>query len=297
MTITGYKIRCEVQVDDFRNPFTTQTKGRTPAIPAGVDVRFEFLFKSGDEVVDVANFASVSLKVMAAARTGAPYMDQSTGTFDTTADQDSFDDLTKQHCAFDFTAAETELPGTVSGTEYYLVLQALDAGNVVLFEAWTRFVAIRDGLPEEATVIQPGNIVPGGATYSGGGEYSLAVTSGVYYKWTKGANDTSVENPDGGATVTVSDSNFLAASTSVMLNGTAGQPVTAIVRKSPYLTADEVAALVAAATGAANYGGTAEPEGAQTAAQWAIYTQLDGGGALVRQWVKASAGTGNTGWI
>lgn len=298
MTLTGYKIRAQVQVTDFSAPFTT-SRGSSPAIPAGVDLTFEFLFKNLSEVVDVSNFATCSLTVLAATRTGAPYMSAATAVFDNTATQQTWDDGTKQHAVFEFTAAETDLSASIGGTEYYLVLQAKDVSNVILFEAWTRFRVYLDGIPEDSVVVQPGNIVPGGATYNGSGQYSLATATGVFYKWTDGgANDTSVTN--GTETVTVSNSNFIAQGATVTLNGTALATVTCVVRKSPYLTADEVAALIATMVGPGIqmvFGGLGTPNGTQTAPQHSLYTEVDGGGALVRQWYKASAGTGNTGWI
>lgn len=299
--LTGYKIRAQLQVGnaDFARPFVT-TGGGTPSIPAGVDLRCEFLCKDGTSVVDVSNFATATMTVMAATRTGAPYMSASTGSFDNTATQETYNDGTQQHFAFDFTAAETDLVATTAGTEYYLVVQAKDGDDVVLFEAWTRFKVILDGLPEDQLVVQPGNIVPVDAEYDGSGEYDLSAltTDGVFYKWTDGgANDTNVDN--GGDVITTSGTNFIAAS-SVVLNGTPSALVTAVVRKSPYLTADEVQAAIDNAlsgAGGQTFGGTAAPEGAVSAPQWAHYQQVDGSNDLVRLWVRVvGSGTLNTGW-
>ncbi len=296
MQLEGYTIRAQVEARDFGRPFVT-TLGGTPTIPKGVDLRFELFFKHRGEVIDVANFATLTLSVLAMSRSGAAYMSSSTGTFDNTATQETFDDGTKQHAVFEFSEAETELAATVGGTEYFLVLRAKDASDIILMEAWTRLRVILDGVPEDSTVVQPGNLVPADAEYDGSGEYELTVLDNVFYKWTQGANDDSVDND--GVPVTVSDSNFITTDTLITLIGTPSVAVTAVVRKSPYLTADEVQALIdaiAPAVAQKVFGGTGSPEGSVSATQFSIYTELDGGGDIVKQWCKLSPGTSNTGW-
>ena len=87
--------------------------------------------------------------------------------------------------------------------------------------------------------VQAGNMIPGGATYSGGGAYTLTpVTAAVVLEWTKGANDTNVVN--GAQTITTTDTVFTTQGTSLVLHGTASQPVTAFIRGTVYLTADEM---------------------------------------------------------
>lgn len=307
ITISGYTIRAVVNVDDFRNPFKLAASGDTPEIPAGVDLRFEFLFVKGSKVSDAlivdtttSDFASMTLNVLAESRTGSAFMSATVASFDNTVTAANWNDKSRQHAVVTFTAAETELPATVNGTTYYLVLQALSGTGKILFEAWTKLKVILDGVPTDSVVVQPGNLIPSGAVYDGSGHYSLTVTAGVYYKWTDGgSHDTSLTNISSGD-VAVSDSNFIANSTTVILNGTAGATVTAVVRKSPYLTADEVYALMTSVTGGSGqqtFGGTALPEGNVTAPRWSIYQQVDGSGVVLRNWVRTvGSGNINTGW-
>ena len=373
VTLSGYTARCEAQTADFGLPFKAAS-GSTLRVPAGTNLRFEFLFKKDSEIVSVANFASCTLLVFDKARTGGSYFSQVVTGFDDTTTAATWADGTQQHCAFAFVPAETELASSIFGTEYYLLVVAKDVGGVVLAEAWTRLIILKDNYPSGEAAIQPGNIVPAGVSYDAAGRYALETEDGIYYKWTDGgANDSGVIN--GVETVTVSNSNFIAqrttqsitgitrsgatatatkaahgyldtayvtiagavqteyngtfavsnvtgstfdftvagtpatpatgtltGTTNTMLTGTAGQLVTAVVRKSPYLTAEEVQALInsvlALAYGQTVFGGLAEPEGVQTAPRWSHYTQIDGDNVVVRDWIRAvGTGTINTGWI
>lgn len=246
-------VRCEVDVDEIISPFKTLRGGSTPHIWAGVGVEFQFLFRRNGEILDVSNFVSITLTILSALRTGLPFM---TGTIalaalDQTVTEETWADGSKQHASMSFLGSETGMTGSVDGTEYFLILSgfttdaAIDPDDL----GWTRLHVHSDGIPADVGPIQAGNLIPGGAAYDGSGHYVLAVTINTYYKWTDGgANDTSVTN--GAQTVNTSDANFITQGTSITLNGTAGQPVTAVIRKSPFITADEVAALIASKIGA-----------------------------------------------
>jgi hypothetical protein len=72
------------------------------------------------------------------------------------------------------------------------------------------------------------DIMPGASSYSGGGSFTLSgLTVGLEYKWTKGANDTSITS---GATTISSTGNITAEATAATLLGTPSAAVTAVVQ-------------------------------------------------------------------
>lgn len=245
-TFSKIIVRCEVDVDEIVQPFKSVVTGRTPRIWQGVGVEFQLLFKRAGEILDIDNIAFVTLSVLAATRTGAAYMEQTVAAvdLDITVDADSWNDGSKQHAAIAFTGLETNLPGSAAGTEYFLILSGYtsDAPTDPDNFGWTRLTVHSDGVPTDEGPVQAGNSILEGAEYDGSGEYELAVLQDVFYRWTAGANDTSVVN--GTETITTTNANFATQGTAIILHGTPSEPVTAVIRKSPTLPADEIAALI-----------------------------------------------------
>lgn len=253
-TLSQTIIRCRCDVDAVETPFMVwgeaAASGSNPSIWAGCAVEFQLAWERAGTLLDLSNLSSIQLRIFAATRTGAAYADQTVqaASLDLTLDETTWADGTKQHASFSFTAEEMNLSATIAGTEYYLELRAYTtaAPTQPIKMGWTRLFAVLGGA-DSAAPVQAGNIVPSGATYDGSGEYALTVLAARYYKWTQGANDTSAVN--GTETITTSNANFITQSTTVTLHGTAGELVTAVVRPSPYLTADEVNALITSLIG------------------------------------------------
>jgi hypothetical protein len=96
--------------------------------------------------------------------------------------------------------------------------------------------------------VLPVNIIPGGATYDSSGHYTLTtVVAGASYIFTKGANDVSLSNVTTGDVT--STAVWVAAGTTVTMNGTPGASVTATVCSGPYMTGDVVILQAGTATG------------------------------------------------
>lgn len=246
MNFVKTTLRCEVDLDEIVQSFKT-IKSKTLACWAGAGARFQFLLKRGDTILDVSNFTSITMTILASTRTGAAFVTKTvaSGSLDNTVNSGTWQDGTKQHVQFDLTGAEMALPVTGTFTTYFLVISGFtaDAPTDPDTLAWAEINVHQDGVPTSSSYVQAGNIVAGGATYDGSGHYVLAVTASRYYKWVDGgANDTSVTN--GAQTVTVDGTNFLTQGATITLNGTAGQPVTATIYPSPIITADEISALV-----------------------------------------------------
>ena len=288
---------------DFDRPFTDSRTGKTPRIPAGNDVLLQGLLKKPQvggtvDIADVSTISTITAEIQAVERTGAPFARKSLGSsdLDNAVTQETWDDGSAQHFSIAFTPLDTELEGTVVGKEYYLVLYATLATGEAVTLAQTRFFVIRDNVPDDGTQpVQAGNLIPGGATYDGSGHYTLSgLTAGKALRWLKGSHDTSLTN--GASTVSTSGQNFFAAGTSVTLNGTAGQTVTAAVWNAVWMTADEVQAYVASLSGtiAGTYSGTGSPEGVVSAVPGNTYFDKTSGAEHF--WIKKT-GTGNTGWF
>ena len=87
-----------------------------------------------------------------------------------------------------------------------------------------------------------GNLIPNNDSYNGSGAYTLALTAGMSYTWVQGVNDTNVVHDS--VTTTASNTTFALTGASVVLHGTASQPVTAAIIASPVITTASVAALL-----------------------------------------------------
>ena len=279
----------------------------------GCEVRVAFFVGNplnNGALADVSQFTSLKLQIAASQNVGATvYQDKAfmaTPGIDSALTLDEWNNGVSIrsgferacHAVFSFEGSELSLLSSGQGTgSFYATLHgstADDAGDADNFGAGTITVQA-DALPASAGALQGSNTVPGAAAYDGSGHYSLATTIGQGYRWTKGANDTSVTN--GVQTVTVDGSVFFSNANPVTLNGTAGQPVTAVVWNAPTMTADEVASYVGANSSAAVgiYTGSAVPNGAQVGSVGNVYFQIVAG-VMVQIWVKTIGNANNTGW-
>lgn len=292
-------LRVVVDLDEPESFFTTQT-GRNPSMFAGTGVQFDFLFKRGDTIIDVSNLYSLTITVLADTFTGAAFMQATTASFDNTVDAAAWADGTKQHASIVFTDDETDLPidpGAIV-KNYGLTLSGFTTDDTADRDTFGRgiMLVLRDGVPPEAGPVQAGNLIPSGAEYDGSGEYELEVVADTYYKWTQGDNDTSVTN--GTETVSATNANFLTQGATVILNGTPGEAVTAAVRKSPYLTADEVWAIITAlpTSGPGNLYWINTPGGNPNSVITAT-RPARAEDELGNEWTKRNEGNNNTGWV
>ena len=228
--VSAYSIRAEIELMDFAQPFKNIASGQTPRIPSGNDVVFQCLLRLNGELPDVSTISALEAVILSADRT-AQYGSAITITtpLDGTVDEDNWADGTKQHFTINLSSTATELAASVDGTEYCLMIYGTADGKSRAL-GWTQLFVVLDGVPTSAPELSPNNLVPNGATYDGSGHYTLSgLTTGKLYMWTDGgSHDTSVTN--GTETVTTSNNFFVAQGTSVTLNGTAGQSVTALVR-------------------------------------------------------------------
>jgi len=229
-----------------RDPITDLLTSKAPELWLGTDVRFEHGFLDGTVLSDdISNLASVTLEVFASTRTGLPYMAKtiSADALLEALTQEQWDGGAPEHAhaVFEFTAAETSLPmaGKLSA-DFWLVVSCLtNNGTAKRYTLGAgKITFMQDGTPsDQVGAVQGGNIIPGGATYDGDGEYTLAgLTVNKLYKWSPGGNDTDLTS---GAQTLVAEGNFTAQAVSALLTGDANQPVTAIVRSDVTFNAEE----------------------------------------------------------
>lgn len=239
-------IRCAIDVTS-KTPFKDVYTGKAPAFWNSTDIQFQlgFFKGSGDdaELLDITNFDSVTIEVKAMTdKTGAAYMSKTvnSGELNTSLVVADWNDGSNQHATVDFPYTEADLPmGSEDTVVFWLVVHGVTTDLPVGKDTFgcSTLTAYEDGISGTGQPVQAGNIIPGGAEYDGSGEYTLATTTGRTYKWTKGANDTNVVN--GTETITTTDTIFIAQGTSITLNGTPSEDVTAVIRLAPYLNADE----------------------------------------------------------
>ena len=265
----------------------------------GNPLRFQLLLLSNGEIIDLDDYASITVEVFASqAENLSPLMSGTLASggagWDNTVDADSWEDRTQQHAVIDFSANESLLDlDSATEASFWLVVSGApvaDPTQPVTFGAAT-LTCHEDATPgDQSGAVQPGNIIPNGATYDGSGEYALTVTAGRTYYWEDGgANDTSLVN--GAITLTTSGSTT-ALGSGFTLHGTPSAAVTATVRPGYFLTADDIEALYARVTT-----GTADPNGTVTGKVGDLYAQVSGGN--FRMWYCNGDGSGNRGtvWI
>lgn len=233
---------CEVNLDDFENPFKVAGSGGPIDLPVGTGLRLKIAFFEGTSLADVSRFTSAILRVLAQSRTGAAFIDSGAiADFNITLTLDQWNAGTAAHLTIDIPGgANTELPlddGEIK-TRYYAILFGYtedDAVNHADF-GWANLDAYRDGISDVGPILA-GNAVPTESVYDGAGHFTLNLTQSRTYLWTKGANDTSVTN--GTETVNETGADFTAQGATVTLNGTAGEAVTAVVRNAGAFTPDQ----------------------------------------------------------
>lgn len=262
----------------------------------GNPVRFQLLLNSNGEIVDIDQFASITVEVFASqAENLSPIMSatvakDATG-WDSGCTAEEWEARTSAHAYVDFSAAETllDLDGATSAGFWIVVSAAplADTAQPVTFGGGTLTVH-EDATPGSATgAIQPGTVIPNGATYNGSGAYTLTVTAGRVYEWEPGANDSNLVN--GSVTLTVAGTTT-ALGSSVVLHGTANAAVTATVRVGGFYTADDVESLYARVTA-----GSTDPNGSVVGKAGDLYRQK--AGDAFRMWFCDGDGSGGRGTV
>jgi hypothetical protein len=238
MSYDSEKIRLQFQLGVVANTTDAQTAIQGDAWRR-TNWRFELSFARNSVIQDVSNFASLRLLVMPNDdRTGAALLDRTTDQFTpVVADADWLAE-SDQQAVIEFTADETNLDlGDASSKTFYVVALVETVDGKFLVAGFAELTVYESGAWKDSQQpAQGGNIIPGGATYDGDGEYALSVAVGKLYSFTKGANDDAYDN--GGGDIT-EDGNFTAAGAGITLKGTADAAVTAIVRSLVYITADQ----------------------------------------------------------
>jgi len=262
----------------------------------GNPVRLQLLLNSNGDIVDIDQFASIRVEVFASqAENLAPLMSATVAAgatgWDSGCTADEWTDRTSAHAYVDFSAAETllDLDGETSADFWIVVSVAplADTAQRVTFGGGTLTVH-EDATPGSASgAIQPGTVIPNGATYNGSGAYTLAVTAGRVYQWEPGANDTNLVN--GTITLTASGATT-ALGSSVVLHGTPSAAITATVRVGGFYTADDVESMFARVTA-----GSTDPNGAVTGKAGDLYRQKSGD--AFQMWYCDGDGAGGRGTV
>lgn len=205
------------------------------------DWRFEVGFAFGDELVDVSVYESAKIEIMPADdKTGAALAEKSITADDFTAGitLEEWQSGAGQHAVFKLGHAETafDLGGDDDKT-FYLVCSLRTTTGEWIVAGYATVRVYEPGTPKEDVFpVQGGNIVPLGASYNGSGNYVLSVTLDKAYNIAFGANETTVTN--GNQTLNGSGT-FSAQDDEITLHGTPDELVTAVIRGTIYLTADE----------------------------------------------------------
>ncbi len=248
MAIAYPRNRIRLQVDTKTGKVKDVLTGGTPTLwnKSALDVEFA-IFWDG-ELIDITAFASIAVHIMSKTRKGTSATSETVAL----ADMDPALVLadwtagTAEHGKGTFTAAAMNIDvnaagsGAQSDTFWLKVIGTEDpSGDPVMLGGMV--ITIQEsGIDLDSNLpAQGANLVPGGSVYDGAGEFELDVTVDMIHDWLKGANDTSVEN--GTQTVTTSG-RFTAQSGTVILHGTIGAAVTAIVRYPLYPTWDDLTA-------------------------------------------------------
>lgn len=251
--------RCELDVSkSATTPFQLKSTGQQPSCWPGNPIRFEFLLKKDKATIfpssEVEDMETMTVYVTDSEFLGTQYTsgvaDSTQRTTDVSAEVWERTGADRgQHFWIELTAAETELaiPDGSASKKYGLVVvvDGVTVGRSFL-------EVVRDGIPESVQPVQAGNIIPAGAEYDGAGEYTIPtelITADRLYRISFGANDDSLDND--GEIITTTSTNFIAATTTLVLNGDANELVTAVLRTNVYLASDETIALIGTFGGAA----------------------------------------------
>lgn len=225
---------------------------KTPQAWVGTNLRFELAFFYRGVLADISAWDQVSVQIKElTSKTGAALASQtiSSGALNTGLTSSQWDNGSSQHAVieFDDSAVNFDLEGADSKA-YHMVVNGLssDVPAKVMVMGVSVFEMREDGTGSTTPSPTVGaNVIPSGATYDGSGQYVVTnLTADKVYEVDLAANDTSLENDV--QTVT-EDGRFVAAGTSVTLNGTPSALVTARLWQPSYYTADEADARFALA--------------------------------------------------
>ena len=210
----------------------------------GNDIQIELGIFNAATLDDISWIASITVEVKESeVDLGSPLMSKTVLAVDLnpTLTEDQWIAGADQHGIVYFTHGETllDLLGGASKSFWIVISAKSNDTPYKLVTLGGGYIAVIEDATPATTVgpVQAGNLLPGGAIYDGSGAYSFTVIANENLSWAQGANDTNVVN--GGQTVTVSDTIFVTQGTSIVLHGTASQPVTAVLRKDVFLTADQ----------------------------------------------------------
>jgi hypothetical protein len=305
---TKIVVRCAVDVTS-RDPFKDVFTGSVPKVWYGVGVEFQLAFFKGTgpsaALLDISDFNLVKALITSASTSNTALVDQLATTLDTGLTLDEWNSGVSArtgferaaHAIIDFEGSQLQfdLAGGAS-KDFWLTIHGATTDDLADPDCFgcTTFTILADSLPPVVGPLAGANLIPQNAVYDGSSHYTLATAVGQGLRWTKGANDTSVTNT--GETVNTNNAVFWAQAATIVLNGTAGQPVTAFIWYPPALTADEVLALFNSAVVSRNVtSGTGSPNGVVTGSPGDLFSQIENN-ALVRLWTKTSGVATNTGW-
>lgn len=227
--------------------------GESPRGWVRTDLQFEFGIFQETELALLSNMASVQVTVKPAANRRASAVLRKTITsadLNLTLTAEQWEAGTHQHFKVAFTNAETAIDlNGLTEAEFFLsvVGYTTDVPSRRIPLGTCRFVLEDDGSEDADDAATPigASLIPSPSVYSGAGEFTLGnLVAGNHYSWAKGTNDTDVVN--GAQTISASGT-FIAQGTSVLLRGTAGQLVTAVMRHPVGATLDDLQAALAGA--------------------------------------------------
>jgi hypothetical protein len=246
-----------MQISSERIRFLLDQQSDSPAIDAitgniaraarGNDTRIEVgLSVTIDDVqtiLDISNidYLTFTLKDENDREGASPIPQRSQSTMDLSLDQASWDDGSKQHAVFEYTAEEMRVElGNANEKRFFWSVRVRTVDGKEYTAGVGFLILYKDGVGGVTPSVPAigSSIIPAGTQYSGAGAYVLnGLTPGLYYSWEKGASDTDLVN--GTETLTATGW-FLAQGTSVTLHGTASQLITALVRWPRLATLNDV---------------------------------------------------------
>jgi hypothetical protein len=262
----------------------------------GNPLNIQLLLTSNGTIVDIAGYDWIKVEVFASqAENLTPLMSATLAAgaagWDAACTVSQWEARTGQHAVVSFSAAETLLDlDAATSKSFWMVVSAAPSGTPsepVTFGA--AFLTVyEDATPgDQSGAIQPGNLIPNGATYDGSGLYTVTVTAGRVYRWEKSTHDTSCVN--GSITLTATGTTT-ANGTTFVLHGSAGQSVTATLAVGVFFTADEALALFLT-----KQSGTGNPNGTYYGNLGDKYYQTDTDPWT--EWTYASGTRGNDKWV
>lgn len=221
--------------------------GSNPDCWKGTNVQFEIGLFFSEQLIDISNIQTLTFTAKDITNKTGPKLFEksiSQADMDLTLTEDAWTAGTGQHAILEFTPAEMniDLNGQDSKTLWLMIHGISTEGDRLALGAAKLTVnetGIDSGLPSP---VVGGNIIPAGSVYNGSGQYTVAVSVGKVYDWSKGSNDATLVN---GTETLGASGRFTAQGSTVVLTGTIGTLVNGFIRGSTFYTADEVNALLA----------------------------------------------------